>query len=501
MQHEVAALLKRVEQLTSEREALLTENRLLHQKVQLLLKRMFGRKTEEISPDQLELLLGLVAETKEEPAEDAETGPEPRSPRCTPRDRRARLPEDLPVEEVVVDPVEVQAQPEAFRLIGQEVTEELDVEPARYFRRRIIRRKYVSKEDRNRAPLIAPSAPRLIEGSYASAGLLADIVIKKHVDHLPLYRQEQILRNRHGIELSRKTMSGWIGEVGRWFRPVYELMRAGLRWRGYLQVDETPVRYVRAEGGGSRQGYFWVYHDPGGPDVFYEWHTGRGADCLRGMLDEFKGKVQCDGYAAYKSYADAHGGIELVGCWAHARRYFHDALQEAPRLAGWFLAQIGALYRIESQLREEKAGPKLRQAVRAAQSAMILARLEKAVAQLLPRHLPRSLMGQALSYALGQWPQLLRYRDDGRVEIDNNRVENAIRPTAVGKKNWLFIGHPEAGEPSAILYTILESCKRRGIPQREYLIDVLTRLPAMKITEVAELTPANWQAARRSAAA
>lgn len=126
---------------------------------------------------------------------------------------------------------------------------------------------------------------------------------------------------------------------------------------------------------------------------------------------------------------------------------------------------------------------------------------EKAVARLLPRHLRRSLMGQALSYTLGQWPQLLRYRDDGRLEIDNNRVENAIRPTAVGKNNWLFIGHPDAGEPSAILYSILESCKRRGVPQREYLIDVLTRLPTMKITEVGQLTPANWQAVRRAAAA
>lgn len=498
MQAEPAA--QQIAELSALVQTLQIENKLLRQKVQVLLKRLFGRKSEKLSPDQLELLLSLGEASVEPESEEASEEP-PSLPRRTPRrERKPRLPENLPVEEVLIDPEEVKQKPEAYRLIGQEVTEELDVNPARYFRRRIIRRKYIPKADRGHPPIIAPLSPRLIEGSLASVGLLTDIVLKKYVDHLPLCRQEQILRTRYGINLSRKTMTDWVGIVAGWLKPVYQQVGKDLRQSGYLQVDETPVRYCLAEGGGSGQGYLWVYHRPGG-DVLYEWHTSRAADCLKRMLDDFSGKVQCDGYGAYASYARGRTDIELAGCWAHARRKFLDAKEETPGLAGWFLHQVGLLYRIEARLRERGASDKLREVTRGAESRMILERIGRALKVKLAGPLPRSQIGGAIAYALGQWEQLLRYAQDGRLEIDNNLVENAIRPTALGKKNWMFVGHPEAGQRAAILYTLLESCKRRGINPQEYLRDVLARLPSMKITQVGQLTPANWLAARQAKAA
>jgi hypothetical protein len=188
----------------------------------------------------------------------------------------------------------------------------------------------------------------------------------------------------------------------------------------------------------------------------------------------------------------------LIGCWAHARRGFHEALGES-RAAAWMVGQIGKLYAVEKHLREQKAGPRLRAAMRAWQSWPILARLRRALEVVRRRVLPKSLLGQAIDYALGRWEALTRYVDDGRLEIDNNYCENAIRPTAVGK-NFLFIGHPDAGQRSAVLYSVLGSCRRHGINPAEYLHDVFECLPKAKTSEVKSLTPAAWAKARRNGA-
>jgi len=487
------------------------ENRLLQQKVHFLLKRMFGRSSEKLDRRQLELLLGeLESLTSPPPPPPNDPPPQPPAPRRAPRDRKPQLPPDAPTEEIIIDPEDVQRDPNAYRQIGQEVTEEFDVIPTKYLRRLIIRRKFVPKADRTAAPVLAPLPPRLIPGSVATPGLLTDILLKKYVDHLPLYRQEQILRTRYGVELSRQTMSEWVRIVADWLTPIYQHIREDLQKGAYLQIDETPVRYCQAEGGGSAQGYFWVYHRPGG-NVLYEWHTGRGAACLEETLNAFRGTIQTDGFISYESYARVRNqrevdagrpaAIDLAGCWAHTRRYFVEAAEEAPRFAGWVLNQIQHLYRVEEEARGSRAGPNLRQAMRAARSRMVLKRLEKALKLKMPAHLPKGRMGEAIGYALGRWSQLLRYVEDGRLEIDNNLVENAIRPTAVGKKNWLFIGHPEAGDRSAILYTLLACCRRHGINPQEYLHDVLTRLPSMTNQQTHTLTPANWLAARRAKAA
>jgi hypothetical protein len=297
------------------------------------------------------------------------------------------------------------------------------------------------------------------------------------------------------VHLPRQTLARWVALAAEWLQPIYEHIRTGVLADGYVQVDETPVNYLEPGHGRARQGYLWTGSRPGG-DVFYRWETSRAAACLDQIIPvNFTGTLQCDGYAAYRAFANTRGaGIALAGCWAHVRRKFYEALEAAPRTAGWIVRQIQHLYRIEATLREHRAGPRLRAAVRAHQSRPIVARLERVLLRLKTsgRHLPQSLLGGAMDYALGQWRTLTVYLADGRVEIDNNLVENAIRPTAIGKKNWLFVGDADAGERSAVIYTVIESCRRRGLDPYAYLREVLTRLPRMTNHQTPEVTPAAW---------
>jgi hypothetical protein len=266
----------------------------------------------------------------------------------------------------------------------------------------------------------------------------------------------------------------------------------------YVQVDETPVRYLDPEHpGGSAQGYLWTALVPG-ECVVYEWHASRAAACLDSLLGPaFQGKLQSDGYSAYPAFAKDKPGVILCGCLAHARRGFFEAREQAPAITGWLLNQIGILYGWEAQLRQSRAGPAAREALRASHSRMVMERLQRALKKLQPRYLPQSLLGQAVGYALNQWPALVRFLEHGEVEIDNNLVENAIRPTAVGKKNWLFFGSEEAGARNAVIYTLIENCRLHDVEPAAYLKDVLERLPRMTNQDrVDQLTPLNWKKAR-----
>ena len=268
---------------------------------------------------------------------------------------------------------------------------------------------------------------------------------------------------------------------------------------GYVQIDETPVEYLCPGNGQTKQGYLWACKRPGA-DVSFTWATSRAARCLERIIPaDFSGTVQCDGYAAYPSFANrSEGRITLAACWAHARRKFHEAAESAPQQAGWMLLQIQHLYRIEKQLREINAGAQQRQAARASQSRMITERIHRALSRikLKGRQLPQSALGKAIDYTLTLWPMLTVYLENGRVEIDNNPVENAIRPTAIGKKNWLFIGEAEAGQRSAILFTLIEACRSRGIDPQTYLREVLTRLPTLTNRQIKDVTPEAWAKAQ-----
>lgn len=504
-------------QLTKENAALRAENKaqqieikLLKEKIDLLVRRIFGAKIEQIDEAQLMLLLQGEDAAKKAAASSADAcaleaeidrrarDNKPVKPR---KEREARVPEHLPAVDEVIEPEEVAAAPGAWRHIGDEVTVQLDYQPAKFFRRRIIRKKYVKRDEPHKAPVIAP-LNTLQERSIAAPGLLAQIIVAKYCDHLPLYRQEQIYATRHAIAIPRQSMARWLGLAADWLRPICELIHTGVMAGGYVQVDETPIEYLSPGNGQTKQGYFWACKRPGA-DVSFVWKTSRAARCLDHIIPaDFTGTVQCDGYSAYPSFANrSEGRITLAACWAHARRKFFEARDSAPQHAGWLLLQIQHLYRIEKHLRQIKATPAERQAARASQSRMITLRIHKALTRIKLRslHLPQSAMGKAIDYTLTLWPMLLVYLEDGRIEIDNNPVENAIRPTAVGKKNWLFIGEAEAGERSAIFFTLIEACRSRGIDPQTYLREVLTRLPTMTNRQIKDVTPEAWAKAQPAA--
>jgi hypothetical protein len=318
---------------------------------------------------------------------------------------------------------------------------------------------------------------------------------------------------RMGVHLHRKTLCDWTLLASDWLAIIYREIQYE-HWRAlYRQIDETPIEYLKPGSGKAQTGYLWTSNIPGG-SVFYHWHEGRNTDGMTGLFEDVERTdeaatpaleyqpllriIQCDGYVVYPSWAKDKAWIKLMGCHSHMRRKFFEATEQSPRLVAWILRQIAHLYHIEKRLREAKAGPALRQAVRAGESQMIHRRLKKAIDKLALRRsiLPKSKLGKAVRYAINQWSNLEVYLNDGRVEICNNLVENAIRPTKLGAKNWLFIGNEESGQKCAILYTIVENCRRLGINPKEYLTDVLTRLPAMLAKDAITLTPANWLKAR-----
>lgn len=491
--NELSALRELASTLQSALAAAQVENKLLRQKLELFLKRYFGgTKNEGLDPKQLELLLaGLAAMTAPAPVVES---PKPARLTAAARPVRQPLPAHLETERVVLEPEEVQQQPAGWRKLGEEVTEELDWKPAQFIKRLYIRPKYANAE----RIVIAPLPARLIEKGLPGAGLLTQVIVGKYEDHLPLYRQERIYRERHGVNLSRQTLCGWVEVAADWLSPIYREMKAGLVAGDYLQADETPIRYLDPDvKGKSQSGWLWTYSQPQG-DVVFEWQVSRSREGPRAFLNSFRGKLQTDGYGVYESLARERGAeLILIGCWAHARRGLHEALGEG-RSAAWLVGQISRLYAVEKQLREQQAGPQLRAAVRAWQSRPILERLRRALEVVRRRVLPKSRLGQAIDYTLARWAALIRYVDDGRLEIDNNLCENSIRPTAVGKKNFLFIGHPDAGQRSAVIYSVLGSCRRHGINPAEYLQDVFERLPKAKTSEVKSLTPAAWAKARRA---
>jgi len=268
---------------------------------------------------------------------------------------------------------------------------------------------------------------------------------------------------------------------------MWKAMMAG----GYLQIDETPVKVLDPEvEGKAARGYLWFYAVPGG-DVILEFHRSRGLEPVRQRLAGFVGTIQTDAYEVYQSLQRKETDIQRIACLAHARRYVLKAVQENLAAAVWFITQIRSLYRIEDEIRN--LSPQERYERRLQQAAGIWESMKTRADELKPLLLPQSTFGKAVNYSLNEYEALKGYLRDGRFEIDNNLVENSIRPTAVGRRRWLFIGHPDAGWRSAVIFSIIVSCRRRGINPQEYMTDVLRRLPMAKTTDIQDLLPANWK--------
>ena len=468
------------------------ELRVLRLKLQYLLNQHFGSKSEKIDLNQLALDLGI---------DDVEVGApeaalEVEEVSCARKKKKRkklieRLPDDLPIEEFIIEPEAVLANPALYKRIGEEILDELDLVPAKFFIRRIIRPKYVMIDDHSLPPVVALAPKRIIDNSYVSAGLLTYIILSKYSDHLPLYRLEQIFKSRYGVEISRKTMSDWMYRVSQMLAQIYDAIRAELRTVHYLQIDETPVSYQNPGNGRCSKGYLWVYHAPK-KAVLFEWHTSRASNCLNEMLHDYTGVVQSDGYSAYNAFLKNNptATIELAACWAHARRKFYDARKESA-FATQIVREIGQLYVIEKQLRDDHNLD--RKTVRQEQSVPTLNRIEEMLRSEQSKHLPKSLTRTAINYTLALWEKLNVYTQHSEVEIDNNFVENSIRPTAIGKKNWLFFGSASAGQNSAVIYSLIETCRKLNINPQDYLRAVLTALPTMTNHTAKNYTPAKWK--------
>lgn len=459
--------------------------------------RLFGSgKSETLDRAQLLLELGDVeSELKELRGQEVKITVERRLPRPRVIVSKEEHFKDLPVEEtVVIEPEEVQKDPDLYERIGEERMFEVDIVPPRLFKREIIRPKYRLILDRQMPPVVAGAPVGPVQGGYASAGLLAWVAISKYVDHQPLYRLEK-MSHRWGARLSRQVMSDWIEVSALWLKIIYDRMRKDLLEGPYIQADETPVQYLDpdARKGNAQRGFLWVIGRPDGP-VIFDWRLNRQHSHAKHLLRGFKGVLQSDGYQAYDACAGANKQITQIGCMAHVRRKWFDALKTHPREAAVALRIFARIYQREQQYKEEGIDHQTRATRRQQQLSILFRRIHALALIVRKQALPKSKLGQAASYTLSQWKNITPILDHGIVQIDNNLIENAIRPTAIGKKNWLFVGAPQAGGKSAIIYSIVVTCQRFRIDPLLYIKDVLSKLPNMtNQQDITHLIPQYWK--------
>ncbi|MFZ5571499.1 MAG: IS66 family transposase [Thermodesulfobacteriota bacterium] len=461
----------------------------LEERIRLLQKELFGRKTEkQPKPDQQQLLL-----FDEENADDPDDAPETVAVPAHNRKKRGRkpLPEELPRIEVVLDIDESEKVCGCgceLSHIGNDTSEKLEIIPAKIQVIRYVRKKYACKncegvEGDGPTVKIASLPPQIIPKSIATPGLLAHIVVAKFEDALPFYRQEKILQ-RMGVDIPRSTLCNWSVKVADEIKPIMKLLQDEIRSGPLINIDETPVQVLKEPGrSNTSKSYMWVYRggDPGKPVLLYQYHPTRSGQVALSFLEGYRGYIQTDGYSGYDAL-EKKDGILLLGCWAHVRRKFFEVIKaksgkKKEGVADKALKLIADLYRIEKQAMEKNLDPDAVYRLRQEEAKPILDKFHKWLqikADITP---PRGLLGIAVNYALKNWDRLIRYIDDGRLRPDNNLAENAIRPFVVGRKNWLFSGSPNGASASASLYSLIETAKANGLRPYEYLRFLFEKLP------------------------
>ena len=412
--------------------------------------------------------------------------------------RKPLLSNNLPVEEEHLYPEGVKDNPDYVE-IGVEVTETLGIRPAVMFKRRTIRHKFVLKSNLQikdpdlQTFLIAPLPLTIIPKGMASASLLADILINKYIYHLPFYRQIQRYKEL-GVLLNDATINDWFAAVCTKLRPLYERLRVEIMSKDYIQVDESTLPVIDNEKHRAVKGYMWAVRDALGGGVYFHYDNGsRGGDTARKLIGAYRGAVQTDGYEVYNAFENTPGK-RMIGCWAHARRKFVEALDENKKYASEAIVYIGRLYKIEEEMHDAELDAEAIRRRRQEESYPIICEFEKWMDSVAGLFKPKTRMGKALTYTYSLLPRLSRYVLDGRYQIDNNGIENAIRPLALGRKNYLFAGNHEAAVRAAIVYSLFSSCKAAGVEPREWLEDILVRLPAYT-GDIGALLPCNWQKA------
>jgi transposase len=477
--------------LHDELTTLQREHASLRHQLDVLCQRMFGRKSERVDPRQLQLALEQLANEPgpvSEPVEmDSGETPVRGHQRRRPTGRRP-LPSHLPRQRVELDVADADKQcacGHAKTRIGESVSEKLEYEPASFVVIETVRAKYACPHCHD-GVVEAPAPPQAIEKSLAGEGLLAHVVVSKYVDHLPLHRLEGIFA-RDGIDLARSTLCGWVADVATALTPIGDQLRREITAATYLQTDDTSVT-VLDERGGSFKGRLWTYLDPLGRQVVFDATATHERDGPARFLAEFRGALQADAYAGYDGLYQS-GQVREIGCWAHARRRFVEALMTDLH-AALMVARIQQLYQVERAATDLSV--EARRLLRQEQSLPLLAQIDAVRLDLARTVLPKSPLGEAVRYLTNQWTVLQRYVEDGRLAIDNNRAENQLRVVAVGRKNWLFAGSLEGARRAALLYSIVQSCKLADVPPFEYLKDVLLRVATHPQRLIGQLTPKAW---------
>jgi len=399
---------------------------------------------------------------------------------------RMKLPDSLRREQIIIEPAE---DTSGCKKMGEEITEVLEYQPGELFVKKYIRNKYAKPG--NGGVLIGELPPRPIEKAMAGEGLLAQIIIDKYVDHLPLYRQMQRFE-RNGIKLPYSTLTDWVSGSCRLITPLFEALKSEVLKSDYLHADETPIKVLdKSRQGETHRGYYWVYQNSLDKIVFFDYQEGRGRAGPTDILQNFRGYLQTDGYNVYDIF-DTRENITLIHCMAHARRMFNEALNNDEAIAGYAMREIQKLYAIERSCKEQSLPFDEIKTVRQEKSVPILIALGQWMKEQYINALPKSNIGRALAYSIERWEKLSRYTENGMLNIDNNPVENSIRPVALGRKNYLFAGSHEAARRSGMLYSLLGTCKLHGIEPYTWLRDVLQRIATHPINKVQQLLPHRW---------
>jgi transposase len=485
-------------ELLTDYQALAEQNALQQTQIQLLtqeltrLKRLIaGSKRERFIPavEASQLHLGLAGQDVISEVVETEQLTYTRkkaSKKFTPHGRNP-IPAHIPRKEIIIEPPE---DTTGMKRIGQEVTEELDYKPGKLYVNRYVRPKYARTSGDGVVIGTLPTRP--IEKGVAGPGLLAHLAISKYVDHLPLYRlRKQFLRE--DVNLPASTLGDWIRCTCELLTPLYVLERALIQQSDYLMVDETAIRVQDStKKGKCHKGYYWVYFDPIRKLAFFDYRETRSRAGPEEMLHDFSGYLQTDGYQGYDEFG-TRDSITHLACFAHARRYFTDALPGDTQRAEWMLLRIQKLYAIERQAREASLSHQHRLQLRQKEALPVLAEIKAWLQDNRQQVLPKSDIGKAMAYMLKYWQRLNVYTTDGRLEIDNNLVENAIRPVALGRKNYLFAGSHDGALRAAVIYSLVITAKLHDVEPFAYLKDVIARISDHPHKQLAQLLPQNWK--------
>lgn len=475
----------------------------LEHQLEQLYKAHYGPRAEKIDPEQLWLFAREILEQAkiEPPPEKPKAAREPR-PSNNGHGRRM-IPEGVPREPVVHDlPEEEKPCPccgEMRQPIGEEKSLQIEYEPPRLRVIEHIRPKYACRRCEGQFT-IAEMPLQPIQRGLAGPGLLAHIITSKYGDHLPLYRQEDILA-RYGIEIPRSTMWGWMGACADLLNPLYQLMKSEVLESKVIPTDDTPVPVLEPGRGKTRQGRIWTYvGDKDHPSTVFDYTPTRSRDGPANFFGDYAGYIQADAFGGYdhlfKPREDGAPRPTEVGCWAHARRKFVEAQTSDALRSCTAVAMIRLLYEVEAAARELNSAD--RRAMRQEHSVPLLEKIHAWLMAEQSHVMPKSPMAQAIHYCLANWIALIRYVEDGDLAIDNNAAENALRPIAVGRKNWLFAGSDRGGRTGAILTSFTATCRRHGIDPFAYLRDVLTRIAGTPVSQLGQFLPDRWKADRQA---